>query len=198
MATTVQIANLALITYLGKARINSLDEQGPSPMQLSVVFEDARKEILSEWPWSFAVKRQKLALMSTNDRPEWAYRYKMPVGALIINWVGTGEAAKQAMVDRSIEDCAREVEEGFIYADQPDAWIEFVMDQKDTSVYSPKFVQAFAALLASKVAVTLTETASKMEFALGRYAELLDEAKVADQHLNPPIIVIRNRNPEGY
>lgn len=190
----VSICNLALSTYLGKARINAITEPSSSAQQCELHYDMVRQELLSEWPWSFAIRRQALATMGVNDQEEWLVKYVMPANALRINWVNEPYAAKQAILDREVYDTPRKVENGFIYADLEAAQAEFVLDVDDPTVYPPKFVQAFAALLASRMAIPLTETAQKMQAAMDAYALYLDEAKVNDIQLEEPIRVIQNRD----
>lgn len=194
MSSKVQIANIALVSYLGMTRINSLDEPNSSAIQINTIYDVARQEILSEWKWGFATRRQRLAILSNNDRPEWAFKYALPGNMIVLNWINDPYSAKLAVTDRQVMDTPREVEGGFVYSDVPEATAEFVFDQNDAGSYPPKFIQAFAALLASKVAMPLTETANKVEFALTRYETLLDEAKVADVSLSPPVVVVKSND----
>ena len=190
-SSKVQIANIALTTYLGKGRINALDEQNPTALMCSIHFDDARQEVLSEWPWSFATRRGVLARLTddANDKPEWRSKFAKPARLLRINWVNDPVCAKNAMTDREVFDPPRIVEGDFIYSDLDDASIEYVEDVDDPTAYPPKFTQALAANLASKIAIPLTETASKASDALAAYAQMLDEAKVQDLRLDPPIVV---------
>lgn len=203
MASSVSIANIALVSYLGTQRINSLADGGPIAPFVSELFDDTRREILSEWPWSFATRRRPLVLMADNDRPEWRFKYARPSDAIRLNWVNDPETAKQAIIDRLIDDSPRDVVEGFIYSDLPSAVVEYVYDNEDATTYSPKFVQAFAALLATKLAVPLTEVSNKAQNAMQAYVELLDEAKVFDVRSEPPVRVSVKMNwgnveGEGY
>lgn len=191
MATKVQIANIALVNYLGMSRINSLSEPGTGATLISGVYEDARREILSEWCWSFASRRVKLAKLVDNDRPEWAFRYSRPANCVRINWVSQPELIKASMNTGSLDDAARAVASESIYTDTPDAVIDFVYDQDDPETYPPKFVMAFAALLAGRAAIPGTETSAKVQHALGDYDRLKDEAMVFDVQQSPPIRVIR-------
>lgn len=190
MTSRVQIANIALVSHIGTKRINSLDEAGPLASMVKEIYDGVRQEILSVWPWSFATERRRLARISINDRPEWAFRYAVPSGMLRLNWVNDAETGKRAMSDRAIDDTARDVVAGSIYSDTPDALAEYVFDNNEPSSYSPKFIQAFGALLAARMAVSITETQSKAVAALEAYVDLIEEAKVFDARLEPPVRVM--------
>lgn len=189
MVSRVEIANMALSTYIGARRINSLEEEGVNATALNLHFDATRREILATWPWSFARKRERLALMATNDRDEWAHKYAMPEAVLNVRWINDPQEAKDAASTLEIQDTAREVAGQFIYSDVPDAVMEYVTDLDDPNAYSPHFVQAFAALLASKVAMHITENAAKASNALDAYVTYLDQAKVADLKIQAPVRV---------
>ena len=117
MSSKVQIANIALVSYLGMTRINSLDEPNSSAIQINTIYDVARQEILSEWKWGFATRRQRLAILSNNDRPEWAFKYALPGNMIVLNWINDPYSAKLAVTDRQVMDTPREVEGGFVYSD---------------------------------------------------------------------------------
>lgn len=194
MATKVQIANIALVSYLGMSRINSLDEPGTGAALISGIYEDARREILSEWGWSFANRRRKLVKLSTNSRSEWAHQYARPAHCVRINWVGTPEAIKASRDTGSIEDAQREIAEGSIFMDLDDAIIDYVHDIDETEVFPPKFVMAFAALLAARASIPGTETSAKAQASENAYFTLLDEAKAFDAQQSPPVRIIRGND----
>ena len=194
MASSVQICNIALGTYLGKGRITALTEGTAQAEQCALHYDDARREILSEWPWSFATRRQALARLAYNDRPEWASKFARPANLLRLNWVNDPEEAKQAILCREAFDTPRDVTDSHIYSDLPAATAEFIFDQEDPTVYPPKVTQALAALLAARMAVALTETAAKFQTAMNAYAIHLDEAKVQDIQTERPITVRRVRD----
>lgn len=194
MPSKVQIANAALSTYLGKGRINSLDEHNPTALQVEMHYDQAREELLSEWGWTFATKRAPLAKMAINDIPEFASKFALPAKMIRLNWVNEPGAAKAAIIDRRIDDTPRLVQGSFLYSDLEAAWAEFVFDLDDPTVYPAKFAAALSALLASKIAIALTETASKQQAAVAAYEQLLDEAKIHDLRSETPIRVIRENN----
>ena len=191
-ASKVAIANIALTTYLGKGRINSLTENTTAAQQIEIHYDEVRKEVLSEWTWSFITKRARLAVLVDNDRDEWAYRYQMPINLLRVRWVNTPEIAKTAIWEREVYDTPRDISGGYLYSDTEDATMEYTEDSDDPTIYPPKVTQAMAALLASRIAIALTETAAKMEGALREYARYLDEAKVQDIEMEEPIRVLQN------
>lgn len=185
----VQIANIALTTYIGREPIVSLTQDDPNARQVNLHYDDTRQEILSEWAWSFATRRELLVRMGTNNKPEWRSRFAVPNGAISIQWVNDPVSAKMAFESREIRDTPRHIEGGFIYSDLEEASIEYTFDNDEPTTYPPKFVQAFAALLASKIAIPLVETASKAGNAIDQYNQYLDAARVYDHQQSPPILV---------
>lgn len=189
-SSKAEIANIALSTYLGKGRINALDERSPAALQVNMHYDSVRREVLAEWPWSFATKRAKLTRLSNNDQTEWGYKYAIPTGMMGLRWVNDPQVAKEALVIRRVWDTPRLVQDGFIYSDTQDATAEYTFDNDDPTTYSPKFEAAMAGLLAYRTAVALTETAAKAQAGMDAYLAYLDEAKVQDARLEPPIEIV--------
>lgn len=197
MSSKVEIVNLALSTYLGAQRINSLEEETPMSLQAVLHFPHVRRELLEMWDWSFARKRVALAKLATNDRPEWATRFAMPVSCMRIRWVNDPMVAKDAYQAREIYDTEREIAGKFIYSDLPSATMEYIHDEDDVTTYPELFVQAFAATLAVKMAASLRESASAGANAQDAAMSYLDEAKAHDARQYPPIKVVNMVNWAG-
>lgn len=194
MTSSVEIANMALSTYIGSQRINDMDEQSAAALQIRLHFGHVRRELLQRWPFSFARRRVALARTTGNDRPEWRSRFSMPPKVMGIRWVNDPQTAKDAISLREIYDTPRDIVDGFVYSDLEAATMEYIFEQEDATTYSEQFVQAFAATLASKIAMTLRESASAAQNAQEAAAAYLDEAKVYDARLHPPIRVVHMVN----
>lgn len=185
----IELANIALSSYLGHQRITNIEEDTPEAEQVELHFDAVRREMLSEWDWAFAIRRERLAKIAENDRPEWGSKFARPNNVLRIRWVADPNDAKQGVIAGRISDTPREVVGGFIYSDLDTATVEVIEDQEDVTLWPPKFDAAFSALLASRMAIPLTETASKAESAISAYTDYMDAAKVENQMQNPPVIV---------
>lgn len=194
MSSKVEIVNMALSTYLGAQRINSMEEESPMALQAALHFPHVRRELLERWDWSFARQRVALAKLSVNDRPEWESRFAMPVKLMRIRWVNDPQTAKDAYQARQIYDTDREISGKFIYSDLDAATMEYIADEDDVTAYPELFVQAFAATLAVKMAASLRESASAGNAAQEAAASYIDEAKTHDARLYPPIQVVRMVN----
>lgn len=194
MKSKVQIANIALSTYIGSARINSLEEGSKGALQAELHYDSVRRELLEAWPWSFARRRMALAKHAINDRPEWASKFAIPSKCLLLRWVNDPQEAKDAIQAGEIYDTPREIDGQAIYSDLDQASCEYIYDEEDVSRFSEKFVAAFAAALAARMAISITETASKAQYAAGAFEQLIDEAKVADLRNGGFIRVLHGSN----
>jgi hypothetical protein len=82
LSSPVEIANLALVGYLGKSSISSFTQTSIEAVRASIFYPMARDEVAQASNWSFLRERATLALVP-NDQPEaWLYSYDYPSRAL--------------------------------------------------------------------------------------------------------------------
>jgi hypothetical protein len=82
LASPVEIANLALVGYLGKTSISSFTQAGVEAVRAAVFYPMARDEVAQASNWTFLRERATLAEV-INDQPEaWTYCYDFPNRAL--------------------------------------------------------------------------------------------------------------------
>lgn len=174
MASDVDIANLAL-TDLGSQRITALTDATEHARKVNSVFAQTRQELLAEHPWNFAIKRANLGLLGSTPEFGWSYQFSLPTDYLRI--------ANSPEVDPETDYV---IEGGMLLADVNAIKLRYVFDQTDTTKYSPKFVAAFAALLAARLAIPITNKQSIQEAMLKVYAVKLEDAKAIDAQESIP------------
>lgn len=181
----IQICNRALTTYLGAGRINSLTEETPEAEQCNLHYDDCLRTMLEEHPWTFATSRQVLAEL-TNDRPdEWSYRYQRPSNCLRVHWVNDPAVANYKIEMSEDPDEAREMLQDNIYSNVPLAVCEFTTLLDDTSKFSQLFKNALSALLASTIALPITEDLKRFSNASNIHVDLMDKAIAHDEQQEP-------------
>lgn len=181
MQSTIDICNAALSTYLGAARISSLDEQSPEAEQCRLHYDRVRRSLLQRWPWVFASRRETLVENSLNDRTgSWAHSYARPAHLLSVQWVNGTDAARLAFGHGRSQDTAREMTGSVIYSDTPGAVIEYTRDEDDPTRFPPAFADALVAALAAAIAMPITRDATKKADAQNDAAMLLNQAMVLD------------------
>lgn len=156
--TDISICSDAL-TLLGASTISSFSEGTPAATACSRLYPDLRDTIISRYPWSWSMKKVKLARLATAPLNEWKYAYQLPGGIL------TGV---QAIFD-SGSDGARSINSGWeIYEDQVFTNLETVyIDYQQTvseADMPPYFVRLLRTAMAAELAIIITDQASKADF----------------------------------
>lgn len=155
-----QICNMAL-TQLGAKRITTLTEDSKNARECNAVFDNVRDAVLTDYIWTFAQKRVALATVAGD--PVWTddlmtVVYQKPSDFLQLNFV-------------NIETAKVRVEGDQILSDTASLKIKYTFRQTDTTVYHPKFTEAFAARLALELAFAITSNRSLAESAATIYYE---------------------------
>ena len=146
MATKIDIANMAL-RRIGETGIESFDEQSDNAKVLGDFYDNDRKAVLREYPWSFAVKTQELTA-TTNTPPDWSYEFALPADILYL--ISPAEAG------RDFSDDLYEIRGTSLYTDVSELTVRYVYDITDTAKFDSLFVTAFSFLLASDIAMPRT------------------------------------------
>jgi len=160
--TTVGICNKALV-LCGASPITALTDDSTNARALNAIYEQSRKDFLTECRWTFAVTRSTLATASTTTiaylHDEEAYAYVRPSDALRV-W---------EMSD--LEAIWRE-EGGYIISDTADLGAKYTFDQSDVSLWTPKAIMAFIDKLCSDIAYQIINSVSKAEAFLAKYEKI--------------------------
>lgn len=168
MTSPVDIANAAIANVGGANLVSSIDPPDGSVEagHCATFYPRARTRMLEAVKPSFAQRRARLALSSTNDSEVWAYAYVRPsdclkplrvldgVTASLIDSTGFISAVTPVLGDER-DSAPFQLEGEVIYSNEPDAVLVYVFDQVDTTRWTPLFVECVEALLASYLAGVL-------------------------------------------
>ena len=165
MASEVDICNTALSHLGSDAQISSINPPDGSREAgyCKRFYPLARKEMIEQHNWSFALKRQTLAEV-TNDSKAWIYAYALPADCLkpvrvltfqlyctIFEQPDSYPAPVYAAFDDSLS-APYTIEDGVLYCNEPEAVLLYKRDVVDTSRFTPMFVNALSYMLASYIA----------------------------------------------
>ena len=147
MASKVDIWNLALSNIGHKAAIADPDETSAEANHCRRFYPMALNATLERYAWSFATRRESLAEV-TNPVDHWMFAYALPNLCI---------APRAVLLPESTDDTQEQdyaVESGedgnlILYANVEDAVLKYTTLAEDTTKYSPVFVLALAADLAS-------------------------------------------------
>lgn len=169
-STQVNIYNMALAAIGVDKFVSSLVETSLQARVLNVFWPATRDQVLSDFPWGFAMRYVDLQL-STKTVPGWAYCYVYPNDCLQARRVlPYSEPVTDALPSGYIENPINPVyaalgEQGSpfsvvenetagglcIATNMPNAVLEYTGRVTTTILWSPAFVNALVLLLASKV-----------------------------------------------
>lgn len=150
--TETDICNMALSEF-GKGSIASMEEGVENARACKLFYEPTRREILREFPWGFAHRIERLAVVD-RDVPGWAYAYAYPDKCLKVNKIAAQVPHDGHYEPFDIINIGTGTK--VVATDLENAYADFIWDVQDPALFDDVFVQAFAHLLASKMAMRLT------------------------------------------
>lgn len=137
-ASQVQIVNLAYGKF-GDLTIQSITEATPQARAASVLWALTRDELLSSYPWKFALKRITLDTPdATEPEFEYDYRYTLPADCLKV--LELYESTSNYIV-----------EGGYLLCSDEEIYLRYIAQITDTSLYPMPFVAALATKLAAEL-----------------------------------------------
>lgn len=153
MASEVDISNLALSNIGEEAEVTAISPPDGSiqAAHCGRYYPIARNLLLEMHPWTFAMTRVSLALVSAPAPSEWAYAYAMPTDCLKDQSV----LAVDALDDAAGEDYIIEADadgNAVLYTNMVTATLRYTRAVIDTTKFTPSFVVALGSLLASYLA----------------------------------------------
>lgn len=173
MASETGICNQALQMCKHSKVITSLAQGTKEANACEVVYDDLRDAVLEAHAWNFAIKRVKLAQLVDPPTYEWKYSYQLPgdhirVLSVSSTTVGLGRSAYR-------------IEGGTLSSDSENIYLKYVSRITDPNLMSPMFRVAFSKLLASRLAVALTQSPALSKELYTQYLDQdLPSAKSAD------------------
>lgn len=149
----VSIVNRAL-ALLGDNKITNMSDETLAAKSARNMYNDSLKSILAECPWSFAIKRARLNRITTE--PVWGggNYFQKPDNCIRI-------------FDSNVDDL--KIEGQYIKSNSSDVCVLYTYLCKNTDVYSPSFIDAFAYRLAHDMCFDLTNSTSKQMELLNLY-----------------------------
>ena len=173
MASEVLICNAALQLIKNSKQITDLTQGTKEANACEIIFEELRDALLEMHNWNFATKRVKLAQLTTTPAFEWEYSYQLPSDFLRVTSVHQNSTGMDRIPYR--------IESNTINSDASDLYLRYISRENDPNKMPATFRVAFSKLLASRLAVTLTSSAS---LSREMYNQFLDQdlptAKSAD------------------
>jgi hypothetical protein len=173
MASEVGICNAALQLIKNSKQITSLEQGTKEANACEVVFSEMRDACLEVHNWNFATKRQKLPQLTDTPAFEWDFSYQLPSDFIRVSSVHNNSSGRDRIPYK--------IENGVINSDASDIYLRYVARVEDPNLMPATFRLALSKILASRLAVTLSGSASLSKEMYEQYTgEDLPTAKSAD------------------
>lgn len=168
----IEICNMAL-ARIGVERIETLSEESEPARVCRQFYDHARRVVLRRFPWTFATRRAKLALLT--EKPEdYLYAYRYPADCLYIRKLyneNFDNNPAYSMWKITSDDSGR-----VIYTDFDKATLEYVADISDCGLFDEHFADVLAWKMAADMAFKLTGNMQVAQMAEQQYNNLYLEA----------------------
>jgi hypothetical protein len=152
MADEVGICNAALQLIKHSKVITSLEQGTKEANACEVIFTEMRDALLEMHNWNFASERVKLGQLSTTPAFGWTYEYQLPADFIRV-----------VKVSDNVDERGKtpyKLEKGKVRADAEDIYLRYVTREEDPNLMPATFRLALSKLLASRLAVSLSQSAS--------------------------------------
>lgn len=176
MASDVEICNRAL-RQLGAIRITSLTGDSKEARACNDVFASVRRALLRSSTWNFAIKRVKLAALTST--PAWGFdnEFALPSDSIKILEVDGFQDDEWAVEGNKI-----------VSQEATELDVKYLADVEDANLFDDLFIDCFAARLALELCETLTQSNTKKTAAREWYTERIRVARLHDAIEGTPTV----------
>lgn len=159
--TIIEICNMAL-SRIGRDRIISLDSNNEESRQCKMYYDMCRQSLLKDYDWGFAKRIDQMAQVDFKHFG-WQYVYAYPSGCLQILRIYNNNG--ESLVHNSDEDDEWDIfnmsgSSQAVACNVDMAMVEYIIDVRDSGVYSAQFCDALAWRIAAEIAMQLTGDAN--------------------------------------
>lgn len=150
----VVVSNMALANVASKSNIESLDENSAAAAQCKLWYSFSLNQCLESYDWSFARKRDFLAVAGDAPNDEWSFRYVFPADCAAPRriWNPCGPDADAVPFDIEIDSNDART----IVTNIDKAQLVYTRMVTNTALFPPLFIELLARCLATHIAFPLT------------------------------------------
>jgi hypothetical protein len=155
--TKLSICSDALI-MLGAAPLSSFATGTDEAQVADRLYDDVRDTLLMQYPYSWTLKKVKLAQLADTPINEWKYKYQIPGDVL-----GNPKAvfASGSVGSNTVRDY--EFYAGGLYTNLEEVWIDYQY-RPEPAVFPPYFVRLLKTALAAEFAEPITDQITKADY----------------------------------
>jgi hypothetical protein len=167
--TAITLCSKALVK-LGAKSITSFNEETTEAEVASQLYETILQDLLSAYPWRFALQQNTLARLQTTPLTDYQYAYQLPNNCLRILSAGQntkGSGLKYRVIGTRL------------YTNSPEVVLTYI-EKPDESTFPPFFAKALIAQLAAEFCLPLTESTTRTDYMRKIASEELTQARLTD------------------
>lgn len=168
--SAIDICNEAL-DMVKATNITSLDEDSESARKCRRIYAKTRDQLLEEYPWNFAIKRENFTEDTEEPLFEYEHQFVIPADCLrileIYNFTSAWKREGRRLlidIDGSVDECN----------------VRFIQRITDTGLFDPNFTKALKYQLAAQLAVSIANSDKKAK----QYNEVAEMAVRMAEKLN--------------
>lgn len=176
MPTSIDIASNALL-LIGDKPISSFTEAGAGATAAANLYDQTYEAVLSEHPWTFALKEQKLNKLSQSpdDLTNFNNAFQVPVD-LIRLW---------AIFPHSNYTIVN----NFLYSNENELLARYVFKVDELNL-PPHVVKALEYKLAADFSISVTEDLKKHQLFEQKYRDMIAMARSIDSQQKPQVAIV--------
>ena len=160
-STKISICNHAL-SLIGSRSISSFEEETTTAEHCRNVYDQTRKAVLRDHPWSCAKKRTILAPITTY--PSFGFSHAFPLPRDFLRLIDAGQ-------------CKYEIENRHILANAEQVQLIYIFDNDNEDTWDSLLVEAMALKIASRLCKPLTGSDTAGESAKAEYERQIKKAR---------------------
>jgi hypothetical protein len=177
MISETKICNLAL-TKLGTNTIVNLTESTENARRCNLIYDPIRREILRAHTWCWATKIQTLSEIADEEIINYDYIYTYPADCLYILRVFD---ENETDINNYKILLTTDTNKRCIATNTYQAYIEYIKDIDDVTLFDDIFIEAFAARIAAELVMPLTGNENLKGSLLQEYQIQIEKAKKTNQ-----------------
>jgi len=159
--TKLSICSDALI-MLGAAPLSSFSDGTDEAQVADRLYDDVRDTLLMQYPYSWTLRKKKLARLASGPINEWRYKYQMPGDMLGNPKAVFGTDAVGAVPTRDFE-----IYNLGLYTNLENVWIDYQYLPEESG-FPPYFVRLLKTALAAEFAEPITDQITKADYFFGK------------------------------
>jgi len=157
-----------VLVELGDQTVTALTDDSDRARALNAIYADSRDQVLSDFPWAFAVTRATLAQIAGS--PVWGFTrwYQLPTDTIRVLETQEPTAPWRREADRILTDLSSMA-------------IKYIARITDPVKFSPGFVRALVAYLKWRLPITITGSLNKQIQYGAEYRATIAQVRGSDE-----------------